>query len=281
MAAQIAARAELSKIFSAEVKGRLHSSTSSNSKTQKDVVRGEITDDVFMTVEEKSEGVINAAAIKQTYEDKNNFYALVALKKDEAAKAILSEIQLIDEKIVAFFKENSRGSLARALKLYEERQLLHWRYEFLSGTAYPCPIRYQEMVDKKLVITKKTISVLLVVDLFSDTSAKKKWGKEIEHMAAKFLLDRDYKVSLRPKDSEHEKVLDVELEKEKMHFDVDGFEKYKITAVFSAKNKAGEKISQINFVSEFTGRNFEQALENALPEIKKFLNDHFDELNFE
>lgn len=281
MAAQTAARSELAKIFSSQVKGELKSSSTSSSKNKNDVLKGETSDDVAMTIEEKSEGIINAAVIKLTFEDKNSHYALIALKKEEGARAILAPLQILDEKILAFYKEGGRGSLTRALKLFEERQALHWRYEFLGGASLLPPVSYQQLVDKKLAVTQKNLTVFLVVDLFSETSSKKRWGKEIEHILAKSLLERDYKVTTRSNNLEYDRHLEVEFEKEKMHFNVEGFEKYKITAVLSAKNKAGEKISQINFVGEFTGRTFEQTLENALPDLKRFLNEHFDELNFE
>ena len=68
---------------------------------------------------------------------------------------------------------------------------------------------------------------------------------------------------------------------EKLFLQVKGWEKFRFVFSLYSQNKKAQKIGSINFAVTKTGRNKKQALEKAIPEIKKYLKENIVDLNLE
>lgn len=273
LGAQNAARAELLKIFSAEVESKLKSTTSS---TSQELGGGEVRQDVLMSAGEKTQGILQGAQIRSTYHDDHGYFAFAVLNKAQAAQAIKVEIEKIDQEINNYYKDASRWAILQAIGLSLERELIHWRYQFLSGSSLEAPVSLEKLYQKKQQLSAKEVVVLLRVE----TQEKTTKARELFDQVGASLLAQNYKVISDQRSRFQAKVL-VVLNWEKMHFNVKGFERYKFVLTSSAYDD-GEKLKgQIVFDTTQTGRSFSQSLENALPEMKKFITQKINELHID
>lgn len=273
MGAEGEARKALSSIFRTKVKGSTDATTTSTSTIKEDVVSGSTEEEVISKVRTMTEEVLEGVEIAEFYEDSESVYALAILNKPTAAKRIKSKINDVDEDIKNLYDDGRRGSLNKALKMFSVRQNLNERYEFLSSSRYRGPVSKNMILNKKKAKAKLGTTILLKIDEISTTG-------EMKQVVVDSLLASDYKV-VTAATLKHDFVLNTKLSAEKEYFNVKGFEKYKFLLAFEAQKKSGKKHGSIETAVTETGRDFTQAYEKALPKIRKFVSDRFDDLNID
>lgn len=273
MGAEAEARKALSSIFQTKIKASTKVTTESQSSIAVDVVEGGATEEVTSTVKAMTEQVLDGVEIKQFYEDSESVYALAVLNKPEAAKRLKSKINDVDEDIRNFYKDGRRGNLNKALKKFLVRQNLNERYEFLASNRYQAPISKAMILKKKAAKAKLGTTIFLKVEEVGSAG-------ELKQIATNNLIASDYKV-VNKADLKHDFILNTKLSAEKEYFNVKGFEKYKFILSFEAQTKQGKKHGSLETAVTQTGRDFAQAYAKAIPELRKFIADKFDDLNID
>lgn len=273
MGAEAEARKALSSIFQTKIKASTDVTTESKSSISVDVVEGGATEEVTSKVKAMTEQVLDGVEIKQFYEDSESVYALAVLNKPQAAKRLRSKIQDVDEEIRNFYKDGRRGNLNKALKRFLVRKNLNERYEFLSSSRYQAPISRGMILKKKREKAALGTTILLKIDEVGSSG-------ELKQIAVDNLMASDYKVVMVTT-LKHDFVLETKLKAEKEYFNVKGFEKYKFILAFEAQTKNGKKHGSLETTVTQTGRDFAQAYNKAIPEIRKFIADKFDDLNID
>jgi hypothetical protein len=273
MGAEAEARKSLSSIFQTKIKASTKVTSESSSSIAVDVVEGSATEEVTSTVKAMTEQVLEGVEITQFYEDSESVYALAVLNKPEAAKRLKSKINDVDEDIRNFYKDGRRGNLNKALKQFAVRQNLNERYEFLSSRRFNAPISKAMILKKKREKAALGTTILLKVEEVGSAG-------ELQQIAVDNLLASDYKVVMK-ETLKHDYVLDTKLKAEKEYFNVKGFEKYKFILAFEAQTKNGKKHGSLETAVVQTGRDFAQAYNKAIPLIRKYIADKFDDLNID
>ncbi|MFT6070029.1 MAG: hypothetical protein ACJAT2_002458 [Bacteriovoracaceae bacterium] len=273
LGAEIAARNNLAKIFETKIKSTLNIQTTSKSETIDQVVTGKINEDVNEKIELETKEVLKGVQIKEFFETKDSFFALAALDKPRAAKGIASEIETVDTEMVALINDGRRSSLNKGLRLYKVREALNLRHQFLSDRRLSSPVSLSTILKKKKA--KRDLGTIIKVDF-------KEVGRisQVKNIITRHLLDYDFKVvKSKAKSSQYQ--ITGSLKEEEQHMKVSGFKRYKFFLHLKSLNANNEKIGAIDFETNQSGRNLNQAYENALPEIKDFLEKKIVELNID
>lgn len=273
LGADVAARKNLAKIFETKVKSNLNVKTTSSSETKEGVVTGSANQDVAEKIEEQTEQVLKGVEIRQIYEDSESFFALAVLDKRVAAKRLSSEIEAVDTEMMAYLNDGRRSSLNKALKKYYIRNGLNERHQFLSGRRIGSPVSLRSILAKKKL--KRDLGTTVRV-LFEEVGGI----SEVNHLIISHLLENDFKVVTETNKRSEFAILG-SLKKERQHMNVRGFERYKFFLQLKSQNGDGVKIGALEFNTIQTGRNLQHAYENAMPDIRHFLDDKLGELNID
>ncbi len=258
-------RVALAKIFQNKVSSSFKSKlSSSGSSTYEDM-----SEEIMETTQMALEGL----EIKKTYEDKLNFYALAVVNKRKTSNGFKREIEKIDDKMQVYIEDSSASSAVKLEKEFIKRESLAKSYEFLTGRALPSKITFDQVFN-----TKKEIVGSTVVHVYLDEDEP----KSIEALTAKLLSEAGYKTTsgrVRNKHSTH--IVTGEVTSDKQYMKIDGFEKYAITVKIAAKNRGKIETGHLTFTTTETGRNYSQAYNKALVNIKEYLKENLTMLNIE
>lgn len=156
------------------------------------------------------------------------------------------------------------------LKFYNKREELARRHEFLVEKSPPSPIALAQILDK--IKAKGSLDVVVLVR-FEDLKDK----GEAKHMVIKALLEHDYRVITNDQ-SKYQFVVVGKLLSKQEHLNVKGFERHKFILQVVSQRESGAKLGALEFSTTQTGRNFDQAYEQALPKITNYINEHLSEL---
>jgi hypothetical protein len=271
MIAEMSARDSLAKIFETRVSSDKEITTISSTTSDSDGPLDAIIDEEFKhKINELTDEVIQGAYIKERFESSDAHFALIALPKMKASKILEDKMRELDTLNDSLIKDGRRSSLNITLKNIKIRNKLHERYRVLRSTDFSSPISLSKVYDLK----KKKRDLAVKVKLRVKEISK---GKEIKKSIAQNLVENDFILSTQsPKFT-----VDVQLVSEKQYMKVEGFIKYKFILQASSKNLTGDKIGSLKYEIIQTGRSKKQAYENAVPGLKKFINDKFDELNID
>lgn len=273
LGADVSARKNLTKIFETKITSSLIQNTKSFSVVKDQVVTGEVNESVREKVEEQTDQVLRGVIIREIYEGEDAFYALAVLNKVQAAKGIALEVEAIDIEMLAYHRDGRRSYLNKALKRHYVRSKLAQRHYFLIDKKLLSPVSLGEILDKKK--RKRNLGTTIFVRFKEVGNISK-----INHLIITHLLENDFKV-VTISDQKASYSLKGNLKKEKLHMKVIGFEKFKFSLQLESQNKLAQKIGALEYSTTHVGRNVEHAYENAIPEIKKFLEENLDELNID
>ncbi|OUR96509.1 hypothetical protein A9Q84_09170 [Halobacteriovorax marinus] len=269
--AEMAARDSLAKIFQTKIQSDQSVVTTSTSKSdQHGLLSAGVDEETYQRIREFAEEVIQGAYIKERYESSEAHFALVALHKSKGAKIIEDKMSVIDENNRSLIKDGRRSSLNRIIKNLKVRDALHERYRILKTGTFSSPVSLSK------VLRKKKEKRLLGVKVSLRVKELKK-AKEIKKAVTKSLLDNDFILS---KDRSTF-VIKVTLEEERQYMKVKGFVKFKYLLQAKSYNSNSEEIGAVKYEIAQTGRTKVQAYNNAMPGLKKFIEEHFDELNID
>jgi hypothetical protein len=273
MLADAEARKAIGRIFETRVKSNTKINTTASSTSSADTtISGKNEEDFSQTIEELSDEILKGVEIKSKWEDTKTgtVYALATLTKAPAAERFKAQMDEFDEKIVDLNQDGKRASLNKALRLLEARNKLNERYQVLSRNRYPEKVTQAQLLAKKRAKAKEAVKVSLDMEQLGD-------AKELRSLVTQLLLDNDYQVI----GSGGSFKVEGSLEREDLHINVQGFEKHKFILKLRSLNAQGDKVGAIQHVEEQVGRSQIHALGNAMPGMRKFLNENLGELNMD
>ena len=271
MIAEMSARDSLSKIFESRVTSDTQVTTTTTTQSDSDgPLSAMIDEDVKQTIRIMTDEVIQGAYVKERYESSDAHFALIALPKNKAAKILEDKMNTLNSEMNVYIKDGRRSSLNKALKNLKVHNKLHERYRILKNNSYQSSVSLKTIMNLKAKKRALGVKVNLRVKEISKSY-------EIKKSIAQNLSNNDFILSKNNPDF----IIDVILNIEKIYMKVSGFLKYKFVLQTSASNKNGDKIGNLKYVIIQTGRSKTQAYDNAVPGIKKFINEKFDELNID
>lgn len=260
------ARKAIALVFESKI-----TSTMTTSKTSRQesgaTIEGKTQEFYSNDLTESTDQMLEGVEIKKRYQDKDGYYALASLNKIKAAKRLSSLIKELDEKLVPLNKENKKTNYGKMRKLYLEREVLNARHEFLVGRRVLSPVSFEEILKKKNISLKNNLVFIKVKD------------DAFLPMVSRLVTERGFKIAKDESKADVAIIANVESKKE--YLNVDGFEKYAFNINLNAADEKGEKLGTIEFSIMAVGRSFDQAKEKVRPDIERFIEDHFDELNLE
>ena len=265
-AANADAQLQLARIFDNKIAGSFSQKISSDNSHVSETSSEEIT--------QNTEVILKGVTVIETFDDGESVYLLASLNKSKSASMIKNDIEVLDQKIKDL-TDNSKGlRQAEVQRLFEQRQILDQRHEFLAGRSIPHTHNLSEMTSKR---KREVASLITHVYLDEDEP------KAIEQQLATLLSKNGLRITrgqvLNPSANF---IVTGELSSEKQYLKVEGFEKYSFRLKISAKN-ASKRIStgEIMLSTEETGRNFSQAHSKAISVFKDQLEEKLGELNIE
>lgn len=257
--ASAAARNEIARFFKTKVVSTFKVTTTSDNQSTDESVLNEL--------EESTDEILEGVVIKSRYESKESVYVLASLDKKDLARRIRNQIKDYDEKLEENFKAENHSSLFKLKKYYNLRETLNFRYEFLSGQRVPEKISFSDIAKLQSILSKG-----ILVSVKFKGEAKEKLKGEILGLLSE--------VGFRtmPKGGTHQ--IRGKLSSEKAYLKVKGFEKYSFhLELTSILTKKSVNLGTLNYETNATGRNYEQALEKALTQIRKYMTENIDKLN--
>lgn len=249
------ARLEIAKYFGTKVSSTFQVTTTSDNMTTDQFVNE--------SLQESTEEVLEAVEFTKTHEASDAIYVLAVLDKRAAWRKIANLIKDLDSRLEEELASDKRTSIFALKKLYNERETLNLRYEFLRGNRLAQKVTHADILRKQSSFSK---GVMVEMDV----------RKPIKEVLRSLLTQVGFRVVSRG--GTHQ--LSGGLSDEKQYLNVDGFEKYKVTLNLVARNKSGETLGSINHTVSTTGRDKVQALAVAQEQLIDFLKQNLDELNF-
>lgn len=265
-AASADASVQLARVFNNQIK----SSFTQNVKS----INQKIDESISEEIEQKTELILQGVVIGEGFDDGESYHVFASLNKAKAASAIKSEIDSLDEKIKGLMQGSGTAKIKQAEKIFEQRQILNQRHQFLTGRSIATDISFTE-----IITTSSKGQAGLITHVYLDEDEP----KEMEQHLAELLSKDGLKITRgQTLNKSANFIITGELIAEKQYLKVEGFEKYAFHLKLSAKD-ALKKISsgELKLSAVETGRNFSQVQEKALFNIKEQLNERLHELNIE
>ncbi|MBF0300357.1 MAG: LPP20 family lipoprotein [Oligoflexia bacterium] len=288
MMAEANARKAISLIFESKIQSKTNYNkfTSENrTGTATEGADARVDETYNNQIQEITDSILQGVVIKKKYEDKDAIYAYAVLDKMQMQKDLQQKMDSMDEKMQVILKQKGRGAYKELLKLYNLREEINLRYQFLRGKEHPKVVTY-EMVNKKKEEVSKNISVEILYD-------KKQTGlKDLSALISKLLVENDYKV-IKDKDKDKENAskenaatttilrLKGKFETEEQFLNVDGFKRFKFHMALNFQNSKGEKVHVTEHTVSTDGRSFEHCYEKAIIELRAFLIKEWEILTVE
>lgn len=268
------AREELAKVLKVKIIGNTNFNTYSRQIRDQELVEGEVRETFNKGIEEISEEILEGTFVKESFKDNNeNFFVFAGLDRNKTSLIIKNKISLIDQNIEHLYQLGRRASLFEAIKIFPLREELDSRFEYLMGERIPPKIPLKDLYLQKEKFFKKQTKVFLkFIDFKSEENLKSFIISKLLELGIVQVLDPDEKNAFEVKFFFNFK---------KSYLNVEGFEKYQFNFNAYSYNRNKVKIGILNFSTDGTGRNFTQAKENALVDIKKYINDNINQMNID
>ena len=257
--AQTDARNQIAKIFESKIKSSFEV-TSTETDTR-----------VHDFVSDESDVILESVEIKETYEDEKSgdVYALAVMNKTVAARITKKDMNDLDQKMSVLLKDESPAAAVQLEKLYEERRSYNRRYTVLTGHPMDEVVSYDQVYgNKKDRIGKRHI--FLTVDGKPNTA--------FDQAVRSVLKENGYTFAASA--SEETPKVTISFEEEEQYMKVKGFVKYAYHFTMRAPDQKGQMIDVLATTIEESGRNQQQAFNNALASLKGYIKENILNLNF-
>lgn len=263
--AQRNAKVAIAKIFSTNISSTFITGMANNS--------GQTSEEIQEDIKEETQGVLEGVEVNKVYEQQDGFFALAVLNKRQAAEGLKLKITDLDSEISAIYEDKENPAKTNLKKLFVKRQGLNQTYLFLTGAGIPSPVS-SELIFK----TNKAAMKGVIVHIYFD----EKGSKPFEAATIKSFSDMGYKVTTGPiPDTNATHFITGKVVAEKQYINIKGFKKYKVALKVTVSNNKKIESGHLNLESTATGRNYQQAHENAVKEISNEFKDKINDLNIE
>ena len=257
---------QIARVFNTEVNSHFNQTITSNNS--------EVDESISEEISLKTSVLLKGVVTGEGFDDGESYHIFASLNKSKAAAAIKSEIDSLDDKIKGLMSAGGTLAGKQVEKLFEERQVLNQRHQFLTGRSIATDVSFTEIISSN----KKAVENF-ITHLYLDEDEP----KIIEQYLAQELTKSGHKITRgQVLNKSANFIITGELISEKQYLNVSGFEKYAFHLKLSAKDSA-KKIStgELKVTATETGRNYSQAQEKALSQIKEEINQRIFELNIE
>ncbi|EQC46585.1 LPP20 family lipoprotein [Bacteriovorax sp. Seq25_V] len=256
------ARVALSKIFENQVSSKFSSNLSSSN--------GKVDDSASEQIEEITETALEGVQITKTAESKTSYFALASINKMKAASGFEREIKKLDEKMEILYEEKDPSLAVKIEQLFLQREVLNKRFAFLTGREVQSKIDFS-----KVFKNKREAMANIILHVYLDEEEP----KYVEAAVAQELSSAGYKVTTgRVRNKSSTNIITGEVTSEKMHMNVEGFEKFKFTLKLTSSDLKNVQKGRLTFDTEETGRSYDQAVQKAVEKIKEYIKTNIKEL---
>lgn len=260
--ASASARNELAKIFGTKVISKFQVTTTSDNITTEQMVNEDL--------EESTEQLLEGVEITKRYDGKTSVYVVASLDKVASAKVLKNQIQDLDQRLESHYKEGTFSGLYRSKRIFNQRQSLNERYEFLKGNRIPETISFKDLYELQKRLAKGKLVRI---------EALGKEKKKVKDLIENILTGIGFRV-VRPNLEFKGLVVEGNLKVKEAFLNVKGFKKFEFIFSLSCFNKKKQKIGNMNYSKHFTGRDENQATEKAYADLAKYIKENIDDLNF-
>jgi len=268
--ADLQARKSLAQIFEIQIKSKMKTSSIASEDLQ-----NRDSDEWFhQEIQESTNLMLQATKIIKRHSHNGAYFSLASLDRRAMAKETRAQIEDLDHKLQTLLRGKKRLGVFKLESLYREREKLNRRYQFISGRSrgVVSVVNYKQIQESKSHFSANPKKVFL--DIGSDYK-----NREFQTFVTKVFTDRYFRVLSSAARAAYK--VKASLVGTKQHMNVKGFEKYKFSLQVISKNQKNEKLGSIEHRYTQMGRSKRQAYNEALPELKKYLEEHIDELNLD
>ncbi len=251
------ARNNILKYFETNVKSTFKSSLSSNEETVKDFSSEDM--------EELSSGILKGVEIKETFQNKDGFFAFAILNKTIAAKEVANDINKLDSKMKLLLAEKNPKYNKQLEKSYQKREELNKKYLILTGNMIPEVVKYDHIFQNKK----------LAGDLTYFIEAENN-NLEIVNYLESIIVDNNFKITNNK--NQANRILVLKINKTDMFLNIDGFIKQKYSLMIRVLDKSSKEIKIINEDFIDTGRNENQIKDSVNVKIKNYFEKNLEEI---
>lgn len=258
------ARQAMSKIFETKIQSSFTTTEGLEGSSSTMSMREEIN--------EATEGIISGIEILERYNDNDTTYVIAAINKMKTANVIKGQIDKIDDEMKSHKDSKKSNAATKMKKLYNERFPLVQSYQFLTGMKLPASVSLDEIRKKARELTN---NIIVRLKLDDNTNG------EITSILRESLILEGYKIASSERDKRTTHNVIGKISSKEEYLKVSGFKKYSFTIDIQVKNDMERKTGAMTYSVTTMGRNYEQSLEKALPQLKKYITENIDKLNFE
>ena len=147
--ASTSGREELAKIFKVKIASDTYIKTRSEMEGTSEEISGDVFELSQKDIAELTDVVLQGSFLKQSHQKGIRSYALMAIDREKGARIIKGEIDLLDEKMENLYREGKRGSIFKAIGLFNPREKLNAKYDFLVERKVPPRISLKRLLQKK------------------------------------------------------------------------------------------------------------------------------------
>ncbi|MCB9062763.1 MAG: hypothetical protein H6622_14675 [Halobacteriovoraceae bacterium] len=274
MSAEVAAKKSLASYFETKISGITKSSKEMTQLSDGEgIISGEskqfVDNEISEAVDQSLEGVV----IDKVYEDKESIFVLARLDKQKMARELRTEINKLDEQIIALNDEGSRSSFYKLIKISAIRDGLAKRYQFVSDMKLAPKISFSEIKQKQTQYLKKGVT------LYIDFDEKEKY-EDLFHGLSGLLLEMNYRI-VENKAQKVDQRIKVTLKVKPQEMNVRGFEKNKFILEVNSHTDDGVKKGGTQFETISIGRSLKQSYQDAFVKIMDHLKSNITDLNID
>jgi hypothetical protein len=258
------ARKGIAQIFKTRIKAKFQASTS--------IVGDTVDEDLSSQLEEITDEVLEGVEITKSYDSGKSFFALAVLNKSKAAKRYKKELDRIDQKISEYASEKKGRSLHVLQKLFKKRDVVHGRYEFLTGREVRPPKSYLAI---ERSVRKGISRFRLELELGGEQ--QERIGPVVQEALSAF----GYKLVSGSSAVKATHKIQANYSSKALHMKVKGFLKYQYMITLSVVDRSGVKVGALEHLVIAVGRNIEQTNEKGGEMMRSYLLENISSLNIE
>ena len=252
------ARNNILKYFETNVKSTFKSSLSSDEETVNQFTSEDL--------EELSSGILKGVKIKETFQNKDEYFAFAVLNKTVAGKELVNDINKLDSKMKLLLAEKNPKYNKQLEKCYQKREELNKKYLILTGGMIPEGVKYEDIFKNKKIIGS---SLYYIEVKNNDLNDSTNYLKGV-------IVDNNFKITKDKTQANRFIILSVD--KKNMYLNVEGFVKQKYSLTMKILDKSGKEIKV--FTEDFvdTGRSENQIRDSINIQIKRYFDDNLEEI---
>ncbi|MGZ3787402.1 MAG: hypothetical protein ACXVLQ_02700 [Bacteriovorax sp.] len=261
------ARLEASKFFQTNIKSKSQISTSSEQKGASANLSS-FDEWTHKTVSEETTEMISGLEIKRQESIEGHTYVLMSLERAKTAKLLKEKMESLDLENEKAFNLHSRFAYPKILKNLAQIEDMNARYNLVAMMPLALKVKKENVLERMDKL--KPLKMALV-------TKGRKLPSKLSHSLIELLAP--LKVVIVSKKAKPSYALRSELLTEEQYFKVEGFKKLGVTLRLELLNAASSEMGKISAMSEQVARTEDQAVLQAIPEIKENVQDNMDQLS--